>query len=218
MSINVYLKAPVANVESFTLTELSAEDLTARGVTLRQDETGRYFIGVREPTDVLPMFLLDYVDEITYLEHFTHVPMREFGRYSVGGTATATVMPLVLGGKLRGYEVRVTKATRMEDVSELVQAILAGTIRPEPGKSYAGEQAGLSREELEAEVQALRDHSANILSQLRAFYAEAKAPWKFGFLSVEQPIWQTHRVKCRVHDILYACILFQEKRRPGSPQ
>ena len=153
MGINVYLRDGMVQTGSEAVglhQQAVSIYVSSKGAKTRHDETGRCFVAVPEPTVTLPKFLLEYVEEITYLENFELVPMREYGVYSLGAAASATVLPFVYAGALWGYEIRVTKATRMEDVSSLVEAILDGSIRPT--RSFADPQSGLSREDLEAKV------------------------------------------------------------------
>ena len=185
MSINVYLKGDeVRKLEGFTTKKRQGgkpvqewDEHELSGVKLSHDK-GRWYIMLHEPTEPVPATVVDIVEEISFYEWISLRPSREAGIYR-HESAEAEVEPDKIGGDNR-LKIRI-RAKKMEDLLELYRKIRTGSIRPE--QSYEGQQGGMSRAELEAELERMQrdaDRALEILkANLRTLYRELENGWPF---------------------------------------
>lgn len=184
MSVHVYLKGnEVQSIEGFT--EEGFPGLP--GIKLFRDG-GRWYTILQEPTDPVPAAIVNIVDEISFIGWFPHYPYREAGVYRYE-SAEAEVelskgVSIGKGGKSGEIEYRTEiciKAKKMDDLLELYRQIRTGSIRPE--QSYEGEQGGMSRAELEAELKRIQQSANSILegvkADLRTLHRDLKGGWPF---------------------------------------
>lgn len=185
MSINVYLKGDeVKNLEGFTTKKKQGgkpvqewDEHELSGVKLSLDK-GRWYIYLSEPTEPIPAVVKDIVEEISFHGYLKAGIRREMGIYR-HESAEAEIDAESAGGKPM-YVVRI-KAKRMENLLELFHKIKIGSIRPE--ESYEGQQNGMSRAELEAELERMRQSVSafeSLKANLYTFYQELeKGGWPF---------------------------------------
>lgn len=183
MGINVYLKGQwVTELPGFEVRPRSNKDgqkwndYSLPGIYLNY-KLGRWLIELYRLTDPIPSVLENLVEEITLQEWVSFYSRREAGIYRFG-SAEAEVGT----GKTYGDMNRITvfiRSKKMDDLCELYQRLLVGSIRPE--ESYEGPQGGLSRVELEQQIEAL-------MRELRVAQCEAK---------------ESHGRLVRVKDVLY---------------
>ena len=147
MSINVYLKGEeVRELKDFV--QKTEIEYCIPGVKLWY-EKGRWYTRLNDLSEPVPPVLADIVEEISFHGKIPFYVSREAGIYRYN-TAEAEV-DLNKSSDDEWNEVRIN-AKKMEDLRELFRRIKIGSIRPEPGESYGGEQRGLSRVELDVEL------------------------------------------------------------------
>ena len=166
MSVRVYLKTKsvenligfdrVANAEGETR-RLSLSDHLIPGVSVKEAQ-GRYYIVLDQMDDPVPPRLKWMVDGFSFLTNIPMDPIRQIGVYRLR-SISRSVLAEAKVDRLLGYATITVliRSKTLKHLKELWERIRLGTIRPEI--PYGDEQAGLSREELEAEVahlQALR--------------------------------------------------------------
>ena len=168
MSINVYLKGEeVKKIQGFhekTKGHRGQEwtEYYLPGVKLHQDK-GRWYTTLLYDTDKIPSVILDIVEEISLLETIPRFPARESGFYHLESAK----------GEVRNHDQHKSVyliSQNMEDLRELFRRIQIGSIRPE--ESYEGEQSGLSRSELEAELAREKKYSAELAEGINNQCAE----------------------------------------------
>ncbi|QQG46452.1 MAG: hypothetical protein HYY55_01230 [Candidatus Niyogibacteria bacterium] len=178
MSVNVYLKGnKVQELEGFTTRKRWGgkppqewDEHEISGVKLLRDK-GRWYISLGKLTDPIPEAVTDIVDEVSLHEYAD--TQREIGIYR-HKSAEAEVDKS--GG---GRMIRI-RAKRMEDLLELYRKIRVGSIRPE--QSYEGQQGGMSRAELEAELGRMQSGTRNLEGlkvDLDELCLELKNGWPF---------------------------------------
>lgn len=115
------------------------------------NKKGRWYVEL-DLTDPIPAAIVDIVDKITLKEFISFRTKREEGVYSYESAE----------GTISGSpsEIYIYKAKKMEDVFELYHKIRVGSIRPD--ESYEGQQGGMSRAELEAELERLRQYEPEL--------------------------------------------------------
>jgi len=117
------------------------------------DVVRSYFPNCDERTEPIPALVAGIVEEISLHELFPLEPKREAGIY-LHGSARAEVEPKFINGRMQN-RICVT-AKEMKDLQEVYEGIRVGSIR-RPDKSYEGEQDGMSRKELEAQLKEARE-------------------------------------------------------------
>lgn len=149
MSSNVYFTDDVKGLPGFTSKpsrDGSGDEVKVNGISLFNDN-GRLYTMFGDESSVMPDELKDYIEEVSFYGTMPETPKRERGIYH-HESAEAEV-EIDLGSKMRSYRVKIT-AKKIEDVRTLFRKIKAGSIRPED--SHDGQQNGLSRVELDAEL------------------------------------------------------------------
>lgn len=152
MSINVYLEGDkVRDLEGFIVKPRGEydkrwEEYELPGISLRYDK-GRWFMTLNDPTEPIPAVIANLVEEISSHESIPSIPKREAGIYH----HESAIAEVEHGkhGDPRKTSVDI-KAKCMKDLLELSRMIKVGSTRPD--ESYEGEQLGMSRKELEAEL------------------------------------------------------------------
>lgn len=182
MSVNVYIKEDeIIKMSGFKTIEKggkngqSWEEYDLSGIKL-YFEKGRWYttLNIRDNT---PDLIKDIVEEVSFLEYIPIKPWRESGVYKLG-TAIAEIE---LSGKMCGDTVKKVfiKAENLGDIQEIFHKIKTGSIRPE--ESFEGEQSGLSRAELEEELERAKESlsiktqtNGILLSRFKEIEEEAK--------------------------------------------
>lgn len=164
MSVNVYFSEEIRNVEGFETKPYpngAGDGMSVLGFSLH-DQNGRLYSICSEDCRI-PEILVPYVTEISaYVSMSAERTIRETGIYRHEG-AQAEV-ELENQGNRPVYRIKA-KGPKMEEVQELVRFIKTGTIRPT--ESYEGAQQGVSRIELERELNSLGDKLASLKADLR---------------------------------------------------
>lgn len=163
MSINVYLKdEEVRKVKGFEVIKHKEKDGSSwkeyrlPGIYLSY-EKGRWHIILHYPIEPIPSLVSDIVEGISFRDWIPLIPKREAGIYHYK-SAEAEVEMSKIGGTKK-YHVHI-KAKEMKDVLELFRRIRAGSIRPD--ESYEGEQSGMSRKELEAQLKEAKESTEEL--------------------------------------------------------
>lgn len=185
MSINVYLKdEEVRKLKGFKETKTGG---SIPGVTLLYKK-GRWFTVLHQLTEPVPPAVVNIVDEISFHSKIPFHIEREAGIYR-DKTAEAEI-DLNESGNEEWNVIRIN-AKNMEDILKLFRMILIGSIRPEPGESYQGKQKGVSRKELEEELEGYRQSE----DALRYFFGELRGE--------KNPFCTKTGVIARIHDLFY---------------
>lgn len=145
-TINVYLRGNMSDLEGFVPDKRHSTIGYCQGFSFYL-QNGRWYFTLSDPSDKIPAFLLDCVEEISLYEALSREIRRESGIY-LCGTAEAELASCDERG--RSSRVRI-RGKSMEDVRELLRRIKTGSIRPD--ESYEAKQAGMSRAELEKELE-----------------------------------------------------------------
>ena len=186
MSINVYLKGEeVRELKDFV--QKTEIEYCIPGVKLWY-EKGRWYTRLNDLSEPVPPVLADIVEEISFHGKIPFYVSREAGIYRYN-TAEAEV-DLNKSSDDEWNEVRIN-AKKMEDLRELFRRIKIGSIRPEPGESYGGEQRGLSRVELDVELKRFREGTKAINYFIAKLCRE-----KFPFCTKKWVVW-------RLRDLFY---------------
>lgn len=152
MSINVYLKDEVRQVEGFEERERIDKsqkwnEHRISGMYLFHDK-GRWYIILHNLTDQIPESVKELVEEISCFEAFSNQPKRALGIYKLEDVEAE------LDDWDRGkYQLKM-RGKSMENMLQLYRLIRAG--KTLPAESYDGKQSGASRAELEAELEQMR--------------------------------------------------------------
>lgn len=179
MSLNVYWKEEVVGHAGFvSKPKLSKGELWEEhsivGISIFRN-TGRWYSIFGNPeTDRVPAAVVNMVDEISFWDYIPSHPKREAGVYH-HASAEAEVQPYS-DGKGNKNQVRVI-AKKMGDVVELLRMIKAGSIRPD--ESYEGQQNGMSRAELEANMEHLRARFDDLHNALQIVNRKVRAVHEF---------------------------------------
>lgn len=154
MSYNVYLKPGIRDAQGFNKHQNGDKDSgpAFQGFPLLgKNEALLYYSLGSQP--VIPPALEPFIDHITF---YDHVPCerahRELGIYR-HETAEADVTIMNGRGDKQTYFIRI-KGEKLEDIRELFLRFKVGNIRPE--ESFDGAQSGMSREDLEKELEGLK--------------------------------------------------------------
>ena len=148
--MNVYFKDAVKQFPGFTskpYRDGSGDDMKIDGMNLFFDR-GR-LRAIFDEDDVVPEKLNNHIDGVSIHDYVTGSGRREFGIYS-NETAKATVRYYEASKRSDGYQVRII-GKNVADAIKLLRLIKTGAIRPD--ESFEGEQLGLSRKELEVELE-----------------------------------------------------------------
>ena len=169
MSLNVYFKPEIEN--SPNLKKDSYKDGSDKwsigGLSLYRDDGSLYAMLGQLDRSRVPAELEQYVDEFSLYEGMPAMVRRETGRYN-HATAEAK-LELYESGKTIHYRVRIV-GKKLEDVSTLLEMIKVGSIRPD--ESYEGSQSGMSRADLEAELERTRKELESVCKELALSYAQ----------------------------------------------
>jgi len=195
MSINVYLRGDeVTKLDGFK--QDTAHMAKLNGIALWLDE-GRWHSIMAYATDSIPPILEDLVVEISLHERLPQEIRRESGIYRLED-AKAEVETADTG-RDKFTRVRI-RGMSMANIASLLRLIKTGEIRPE--QSYEGKQNGMSRLELEAELENykyLKTKLAELeamIPRLDQFYRE--------LLATRWPWLSASGVSKRVREILIA--------------
>lgn len=170
MSINVYLKGDeVQKIAGFTAKSRRTQDnewteYRIPGVKLYHGR-GRWYTTLYEPTEPIPAAVADIVDEITFQGWIQFHTSRESGIYSHESAEAEVDLNKTAENNLAKVQIR---AKKIVDLLELYHKIRAGSIRPE--QSYEVQQSGMSRAELEKEL----DHANRDLEILKTELEQMK--------------------------------------------
>ena len=167
MSVNVYFTDAVREIDGFTskpYSDGSGENMRIDGLHISSDR-GRLYAMLGDENSEVPDKLKDCVTGFSLYEFIPRVAQRETGIYR-HGSAEAEVEDAWDDGKRSMYKVQIT-GKKMEDVRNLFRMIKTGAIRPEPEDSYEGEQLGMSRADLEAELERMTIERDDLLEQLQ---------------------------------------------------
>lgn len=179
MSLNVYWKEEVAGHVGFvSKPKLSKGELWEEhsivGISIFRN-TGRWYSIFGNPeTDRVPAAVADLVEEISFYDFISSSPKREAGFYR-HASAEAELEPY-LDGKNNKLHIRI-RAKKMEDIVDLSRRIKAGSIRPK--ESYEGQQSGMSRAELEADMEHLRARFDDLHNALQIVNRKVRAVHEF---------------------------------------
>ncbi len=175
MSINVYLKdGEVEKLDGFDTIDHrdgSKNYRVSRIDLWRETRNGRLYVVLHELMESIPTLVADIVEEISLHELFPSEPKREAGIY-LHGSARAEVEPKFINGRMQNRVCATAKS--MKDLRELYEAIRVGSIL-RPDKSYEGKQDGMSRIQLEKELERLQSEKTELNEKLTVL--TEKANW-----------------------------------------
>lgn len=208
--MNVYFKETIRDAEGFSskpYKDGSGDDTRIDGMNLFLDHA-RLRASFNED-DVVPEKLSEYIDGVSIHDFVSECGRREFGIYK-SGTAEATVKYYEGSKRSTGYQVWIN-AKNLEDARTLLRKIKAGSIRP--NESFEGEQQGLSRKELEAELERISAEKDALKLRLSQFTAngDSEKTVKFRQLASELrgeiwPLCLKNGVADRISKILYSAV------------
>ena len=164
MSLNVYFTPEVEkNVPNFKRDSHKdgSEKLSVCGLSLYKDDGRLYAILGQLDRSRVSDELEQYVDEFSFYGSLPGTPARETGVYTYE-SATAELEQDNLA-KVFAYRVKIS-AKKLEDIRTLLHQIKVGSIRPD--ESYEGPQGGMSRAELEAELERTRSELEDVRKEL----------------------------------------------------
>ncbi|TSC59749.1 MAG: hypothetical protein LiPW15_769 [Parcubacteria group bacterium LiPW_15] len=155
MSVRAYFnEAKIKKLPSFTskrYPDNSGDDMRVMNQQLLREGDRLYMmLGDHE---TIPGGLEDACEEVTLHEFFPMLAKRETGIYR-HKSAEAELDEQHMGGKNRIDYAFSASAKNIGDAKELLRLVRAGGIRP--SESYETPQGGMSRKDLEAEVERLR--------------------------------------------------------------
>ncbi len=160
MSINVYLKDEVQQATTGFEEKEKAESGHKRseyrrvsGTSLLHDK-GRWYFILHYLTDQIPDSVKEFVEEISCFETFSSQPKRALGVYKFESVEAE------LDDWDKGkYQLKM-RGKSMENMLKLYRLIRAG--QTFPVESYDGQQSGVSRSELEAELEQMQSEMRNL--------------------------------------------------------
>ena len=130
MSINVYLKDGVEQLEEFQTKERKSKDeqqwneYYLPGLQVSRDK-GRWYFYLHELTDPIPPIVRDLVDEISFYDRIPRRPERAIGIYKHDDAEAE----LDRSGEAVSYGLRI-RGKSMGNMLELYRRIRAGKITP----------------------------------------------------------------------------------------
>lgn len=163
MSTRVYLTDEVMKLEGFSnVTDGCGE----RGFPLVRinDNNGRLYLNISYGNPV-PAIVAGVVDEVSIFEVIPGQPSRETGIYNLESATAMVEFCHCDHGVVVRREITITAKT-LEDAREILRRIKIGSIRPD--ESYEGQQSGMSRVELEAELARMKQGANGALESLKA--------------------------------------------------
>ncbi len=172
MSVNVYLKNEVRNLDGFVLGSTDnmgryTSRTKFKGVIL-SEEGDRLYLGIHSENQEVPECLADMVEEISVCDFFCpNRGTRETGIYR-HNSAEAELEVGCDSRQLR-FNIHI-RSKKMSDVRELLRLIKIGAIRP--NESYEGSQQGKSHRQLEDELASVRQF-VNELVRGKIFFVRA---------------------------------------------
>lgn len=168
MSINLYLdENKVINLAGFSDVPYKSGGgggIRFNHLALYKDK-GRLYAMLND-SDKMPEMLEGFVIDVSMYDNFggPHIARRELGVYREGDSTVE--LSLTQGGKENHYHVKAT-GKNLEETRALIQKIKAGTIRPT--ESHEAPQSGKSRDDLEQELDHLKDIQAEDKANLETF-------------------------------------------------